>query len=98
VRRVPHVPPCAVARERVRLQALRDLPFVTLAAICGFLTLCWGLMSAGLPLSISGHMHAPHAIAGVIVLISSVAIAGLPVTAPDQHPTGCRPSGAALRD
>jgi hypothetical protein len=97
LRRVPHVAPCAVAHERVRLQALRDLPFVTLAAICGFLTLCWGLMSAGLPIWISGHTHAPHALAGVIILISSVAIAGLQVTFSRGIETPPAAARAALR-
>lgn len=59
--------------------AIRDAPFVTLAAICGFLTLCWGLMSAGLPLWIAGHTQAPHALPGAIILFSSVAIASLQV-------------------
>lgn len=79
LRHVPHVPPRATGRRRLRLAAFRDAPFVSLAAICGVLTLCWGLMSAGLPLWIAGHTHAPHALAGVIVLMSSVAIAGLQV-------------------
>jgi hypothetical protein len=93
LRRVPHVPPCAGRRERVRLTAVRDTPFLALAGICGFLTLCWGLMSAGLPLWIAGHTRAPHALAGVIILISSVAIAGLQVTV-SRHVTG---PGAAAR-
>ncbi|MGA9858994.1 MAG: MFS transporter [Solirubrobacteraceae bacterium] len=100
--RVPHVPPCAIAPRRLGVTALCDLPFVTLAAICGFLTLCWGLMSAGLPLWIAGHTHAPHALAGVIVLISSVAIAGLQVRfsrgvdTPSTAATSARRSGASL--
>jgi MFS family permease len=80
LRRVPHVPPCAATPQRTRLTAVRDVPFLTVAGICGFLTLCWGLMSAGVPLWIAGHTQAPHAFAGVIILISSVAIAGLQVT------------------
>lgn len=80
VLRVPRVPPPATSRRRVPLQAFRDLPFVTLAALSGFLTLCWGLMSAGLPLWITGDTRAPHALSGVIILISSVAIAAFQVT------------------
>jgi hypothetical protein len=53
----------------------RDMPYVSLAAICGVLTLCWGLLSAGLPLWIVTHTRAPRALAGVVILISSVAIA-----------------------
>jgi hypothetical protein len=77
--RVPHVPPCATDRQRLALRAFNDFPFVTLAAICGVLTLCWGLMSAGLPLWIAEHTRAPHALAGIIILISSVTIASLQV-------------------
>lgn len=75
LRRVPHVAPCAVPDGQIRLSAFRDLPFVSLAAICGVLTLCWGLLSAGLPLWIATHTRAPRALAGVVILISSVAIA-----------------------
>lgn len=75
LRAVPHVKPCAIEPLRVRLAAFRDLPYVSLAGVCGVLTLCWGLLSAGLPLWISARTHAPHALAGVVIVISSVAIA-----------------------
>ena len=57
------------------LGALRDLPFATLAAICGVLTLSWGLMSTGLPLWIADDTHAPTALTAVIVFCSAAAIA-----------------------
>jgi MFS family permease len=76
-RRVPHVPPGGSAGRRPGAAALRDRPYATLAAICGVLTLCWGMLSAGVPLWIATRTRAPRALAGVIVLVSSVAIAGL---------------------
>jgi hypothetical protein len=76
---------------------VRDAPFVALTAICGFLTLCWGLLSAGLPLWIAGHTRAPHALAGVIIFISSVAIAGLQVSFSRRVSTPRAASRAAVR-
>jgi MFS family permease len=92
VRSVPHVPPCAAVARRP-LGAVRDLPYVTLAALCGVLTLCWGLLSAGLPLWIVRHTAAPHVLAGVVVLMSSAAISTLQV----RFSRGCEtPRAAAL--
>ncbi len=79
LRWVPHVPPCARSTKGPRLGAFRDLPYTSLAAICGVLTLCWGLLSAGLPLWIATRTRAPHALAGVVILISSIAIASMQV-------------------
>src|ERR1700729_4122574 len=92
LRWVPHVPPCQKPHPGPRLGAFRDLPYTTLAAICGVLTLCWGLLSAGLPLWIVTRTRAPHALAGVVILISSVAIAGMqgrfsPGTEPPRGPS-----------
>src|SRR6266536_3311003 len=39
--------------------ALRDLPYLTLAAIAGVLALCWGMLSSGLPLWVARHTLAP---------------------------------------
>ncbi len=108
LRGVPHVAPCAVVapgggRRGPRRGVRRgrgsggQLPFIVLAAICGVLTLCWGLMSAGLPLWIAGHTRAPRAIAGVIILISSAAIASLQVTVSRTVTTPRSASRAALR-
>jgi hypothetical protein len=95
--RVPHVPPCAGSHQGRRLAAFRDLPYTSLAAICGVLTLCWGLLSAGLPLWIVTRTRAPHALAGVVVLISSISIAGLQVRFSRGAETPRRASVAALR-
>jgi MFS family permease len=97
LRWVPHVPPCARSHRGPRLGAFRDLPYTSLAAICGVLTLCWGLLSAGLPLWIATRTRAPHALAGVVILISSVAIASLQVRFSRRSDTPRTASRAALR-
>jgi MFS family permease len=100
LRGVPHVAPRAAPTPAPTPGTRRgggDLPFIALAVICGVLTLCWGLMSAGLPLWIAGHTRAPRAIAGIIILISSVAIAGLQVTFSRTVTTPRTASRAALR-
>jgi MFS family permease len=96
VRRVPHVPPCPGAATR-RLRAVRDLPYVTLAALCGVLTLCWGLLSAGLPLWIVRDTAAPHALAGAVMLVSSLAISTLQMRFSRRCATPCRAALVALR-
>jgi hypothetical protein len=79
--RLPHVPPRAPAAGERRLAALRDGPYVALAAICGVLTLCWAMVSTALPLWVAGHTSAPRATSGAIVVVSSIAIAALQVRA-----------------
>src|SRR6266536_1014201 len=62
--------------------ALRDLPYLTLAAIAGVLALCWGMLSSGLPLWVARHTLAPLWTSAVIVLFNALTIAALqiPVT------------------
>ena len=79
--RLPSVPPSAPAAGGPRLPALRDGPYVALAAICGALTLCWAMVSTALPLWVAGHTEAPRATSGAIVVVSSIAIAALQVRA-----------------
>jgi hypothetical protein len=99
--RVPHVAPipsgALTKRHGARLGAFRDLPYVTLAAICGALTLCWGLLSAGLPVWIARHTAAPHTLAGMLILMSSVTIAALQVRFSRGVDTPAQASRAALR-
>jgi hypothetical protein len=80
VARLPRVPPTPRAGDgRPRLAALRDGPYIALAAISGVLTLCWPMVSTALPLWVAGHTDAPRATSGVIVVVSSIAIAALQV-------------------
>ena len=63
------------------LPALRDVPYVTLAGICGVLALCWSMLSSALPLWVAGHTEAPRAVSGFVVVLSCVGIAALQVRA-----------------
>ena len=101
--RLPRVLPCpANADDAPRRAALRDVPYVALAAICGVLTLCWAMVSTALPLWVAGHTSAPRASSGIIVVVSSIAIAALQVRctrAAGSPPAAARVallSGAAL--
>jgi MFS family permease len=77
--RLPRVAAVPEAEHRLRRGALRDGPYVALAAICGVLTLCWAMVSTALPLWVAGHTEAPRATSGILVVVSSVAIAALQV-------------------
>jgi Major Facilitator Superfamily len=79
--RLPHVAPSPAATTGPRLPALRDGPYVGLAAICGVLTLCWAMVSTALPLWVAGATDAPRAMSGIVVVISSIGIAALQVRA-----------------
>jgi hypothetical protein len=72
---VPRVPPLPGGR----LIVLRDRPYVTLAAMAGVLSLCWGMLSSGLPLWIVRHTHAAPSLGAVIVVVNSLLIAAFQV-------------------
>jgi hypothetical protein len=82
--------------------ALRDLPYLTLAAISGVLALCWGMLSSGVPLWVARHTHAPLWISAAIVFINALTIAALqiPVTrrvaSPLDGARAARNAGTAL--
>jgi len=77
--RLPRVAALPRAHRAVSRAALRDGDYVALAAICGVLTLCWAMVSTALPLWVAGHTTAPRATSGILVVVSSVAIALLQV-------------------
>ncbi len=77
--RLPRVAAAPRAERGLHRGALRDGPYVALAAICGVLTLCWAMVSTALPLWVAGHTEAPRATSGILVVVSSVAIAALQV-------------------
>jgi hypothetical protein len=77
--RVPRVAPVARRPEGPRFAVLRDGPYVTLAVLMGVLSLCWGMLSAGLPLWVAGHTAAPVSIAAVVVVLNSLVIAAFQV-------------------
>jgi hypothetical protein len=56
-----------------------DRPYLLLAALMAALSLCWGMLSAGVPLWILRHTEAPSALAAVIVMINSAIIAAFQI-------------------
>ncbi len=113
--RVPRVPgataadmrPASVARagpagRRRRPAVARDPAFMTVVAATGMLSLCWGLVSTGLPLWLARDTRLPVALAAVVVIVNSAGIALLQVTASRGCGTARRSarravwSGAAL--
>ncbi|WP_131741875.1 MFS transporter [Actinomadura roseirufa] len=65
---------------RTRL-VLRDLPYVSVMAATAVLSLCWAMLSTGLPLWISRSTALPLALSGAVVVVSSIGIAALQVPA-----------------
>ncbi|MBA8956881.1 MFS transporter [Actinomadura namibiensis] len=61
----------------LRGEAVRDLPYIAVMAPVAGLTLCWAMLSAGVPLWVSERTDAPPAVAAVAVVISAVFIAVL---------------------
>jgi hypothetical protein len=84
------------------LVVLRDRPYITLAAMTGVLSLCWGMLSSGVPLWIVRHTHASPSLGAAIVLINSVAIAAFQVRvargieSPLEAARGASAAGALL--
>jgi hypothetical protein len=72
---VPRVPPLPGGR----LVVLRDRPYIALAAMAGVLSLCWGMLSSGLPLWIVRHTGAAPSLGAIIVVLNSLLIAGFQV-------------------
>ncbi|MFC4591486.1 MFS transporter [Sphaerisporangium corydalis] len=65
-------------RSGVRV-VLRDRPYLAVVGATSVLSLCWAMLSAGLPLWIAGSTRLPLSLSGVVVVISSVGIAALQV-------------------
>ncbi|WEH34718.1 MFS transporter [Streptomyces sp. AM 4-1-1] len=72
---VPSVPPVPHDRQHSGTRALRDLPYVAIMGSTALLSLCWALLSSGLPLWIAEDTRAPLWTAGLAVVVSSAAIA-----------------------
>ncbi|MEV5717729.1 MFS transporter [Amycolatopsis mediterranei] len=70
----PERTPGKTERPATRL-VLRDRPYLCLTAATAVLSLCWAMLSAGLPLWLSGRTHLPLGLGGVVVVVSSVGIA-----------------------
>jgi hypothetical protein len=98
---VPRVPPVP-AESTPRLAVLADRPYVALAGLAGVLSLCWGMLSTGLPLWVAGHTRVSPAFCGAVVLVGSLGIAALQVrvtrgiTSPAAAARGAQLSACAL--
>jgi MFS family permease len=76
---VPAAP--APARPGRTRQALRDRPYLAVMSATAVLSLCWAMLSTGLPVWLAGSTSLPLGLAGVVVVISSVGIAALQIPA-----------------
>ncbi|MEU0537922.1 MFS transporter [Amycolatopsis tolypomycina] len=54
---------------------LQDRPYLYVTAETAVLSLCWAMLSAGLPLWLAGRTHLPLGLGGIVVVVSSVGIA-----------------------
>jgi predicted MFS family arabinose efflux permease len=93
--------PAPTARRGLR-SVLRDRPYCALVGVTAVLSLCWAMLSTGLPLWISGHTGLPIALSGAVVVLSSVGIAlgqvpaGRLARTPEQAARTAAWSGALL--
>jgi MFS family permease len=71
---VPKVAPTPREHARAGLIVLRDRPYIALAALMGVLTLCWSMLSTGVPLWVALHSHAPQATSAVVVMLNCIGI------------------------
>ncbi|MBE8522138.1 MFS transporter [Amycolatopsis sp. H6(2020)] len=67
--------PARTAGKTGTRAVLKDRPYLCVTAATAVLSLCWAMLSAGLPLWLSGWTHLPLGLGGVVVVISSVGIA-----------------------
>lgn len=58
-----------------RLVVLHDRPYVAVMALMALLTAHNAMLDVGLPLWVSGHTSAPHALVGVIFVLNCVSVA-----------------------
>ncbi|MEO3930518.1 MFS transporter [Micromonosporaceae bacterium B7E4] len=72
--------PTRPVRANVRA-ALGDLPYVGVTAVVALLSLCWAMLSTGLPLWIAESTRLPLVLSGIVVVISSIGVAALQVPA-----------------
>ncbi|WIX98731.1 MFS transporter [Amycolatopsis mongoliensis] len=68
--------PAAVPSRRSGARVvLGDRPYLCVAGVTAVLSLCWAMLSAGLPLWLSGSTRLPLGLGGIVVVLSSVGIA-----------------------
>ncbi|MFC4533845.1 MFS transporter [Sphaerisporangium dianthi] len=70
----PRARPARERRPGIRV-VLRDLPYLAVIGATSVLSLCWAMLSTGLPLWIANATRLPLSLSGAVVVISSVGIA-----------------------
>ncbi|MEO7194557.1 MAG: MFS transporter [Pseudonocardiaceae bacterium] len=76
---VPRVQAVPLERRHGVTRAVRDLPFLAVMVATAPLTLCWAILSTGLPLWVHQSTVAPTWTSAFAVVVSSIAIAVLQV-------------------
>ncbi|SEC52764.1 Major Facilitator Superfamily protein [Amycolatopsis tolypomycina] len=69
------VPAPARTQKTTTRVVLQDRPYLYVTAATAVLSLCWAMLSAGLPLWLAGRTHLPLGLGGIVVVVSSVGIA-----------------------
>ncbi|MFD0207480.1 MULTISPECIES: MFS transporter [Saccharothrix] len=88
--------PSTSATPRARV-VLRDRPYLAVVAVTSVLSLCWAMLSTGLPLWLSRSTDLPLALGGVVVVVSSVGIAVFQVPFARFARTPARAARTAVR-
>ncbi len=78
---VPSPGRSALSRRPSARLALADRPYVSVMAASSVLSLCWAMLSTGLPIWISHDTRLPLSLSGAVVVIGSVGIAVLQLPA-----------------
>jgi hypothetical protein len=94
--RLPIVRGGPPAAARASSSIVHDRAFLAVVTSTGALSLCWGLVSTGLPLWLIRDTRLPTALAGVVIIINSLGIALLQVTASRGCGTARRASVRAV--
>ncbi|NHC16062.1 MFS transporter [Motilibacter deserti] len=90
------------ARAAGMQAVLRDRAYLLVVGVTAVLSLCWAMLSTGLPLWVAGSTQLPLALSGAVVVLSSVGIAVLQIPAarvvrtPAQSARTALASGMAL--
>lgn len=76
---VPAPPPARPEGTRGARLVLRDRPYLAVIASTAVLSLCWAMLSTGLPLWVSRSTRLPLSLSGTVVVISAIGIAALQI-------------------
>ncbi|KZB87458.1 MFS transporter [Amycolatopsis regifaucium] len=74
LRRVPHVSSLRDLEIKRGVLVLKDRPYLLITCLNGLLALCFGMLTAGVPLWIAAHTGAPPWVMGVLIGFNAVMI------------------------